>query len=50
MKATNTLDLLHMSIFSCRGEAFAPGFIGEIRAFIRKYFALLGIMQEIYCL
>jgi hypothetical protein len=42
-----TLDLLEKSIFGCRGEAFAPGFIGDIRVFIRKCFALLGFMQEV---
>jgi hypothetical protein len=42
------LDLLQKSIFSCRGEAFAPRFIGEIRVFIRKCFDLFGFMQEVY--
>jgi hypothetical protein len=44
-----SLDLLQKSIFSCRGEVFAPGFIGKIRVFIRKCFALIGFMQEVYC-
>ena len=52
-----SVDLLQKSIFSCKGvsvavanlraSAFAPKFIGEIRVFIRKCFALFGFMQEV---
>jgi hypothetical protein len=45
-KNSCSVDLLQKSIFSCRGEALALEFIGEIWVFICKRFALIGFIAK----
>jgi hypothetical protein len=45
-KNSCSVDLLQKSIFSCRGEALALEFIGEIWVFICKRFALIEFIYS----